>query len=250
MLLVLAGHEPGSQQQAAQRLGVDRTTMVALLDVLEGQGSGGAASSRGGPAPQRRGADRGGPRDPPPAPRGGRRGRAQVPRLTHSIGRPAAERRSPYLVTQLTGSGRRKGRPSPCRRRGADASERASGADGVDLGGLGVADGQAPVGVEEVQAAGVDGQLEVWPGRTCERALTRAVHSALLPTSGIAASSSSASWARSAVSLCTTGGASIVKITLISLPSSSVTSASAVHASASLTAWPASPRSRRGGCRG
>jgi DNA-binding MarR family transcriptional regulator len=35
VLLVLAGHEPDSQQRAAQRLGVDRTTMVALLDTLE-----------------------------------------------------------------------------------------------------------------------------------------------------------------------------------------------------------------------
>ena len=40
ILLVIAGHEPGSQQQAAQRLGIDRTTMVALLDALEGQGPG------------------------------------------------------------------------------------------------------------------------------------------------------------------------------------------------------------------
>ena len=38
VLLVLAGHEPGSQQQAAQRLGIDRTTMVALLDALEDKG--------------------------------------------------------------------------------------------------------------------------------------------------------------------------------------------------------------------
>jgi len=38
VLLVLAGHEPASQQQAAQRLGIDRTTMVALLDALEGKG--------------------------------------------------------------------------------------------------------------------------------------------------------------------------------------------------------------------
>lgn len=38
VLLVLAGHEPASQQQAAQRLSVDRTTMVALLDTLEGKG--------------------------------------------------------------------------------------------------------------------------------------------------------------------------------------------------------------------
>lgn len=38
VLLVLAGHEPPSQQQAAQRLGIDRTTMVALFDALEGKG--------------------------------------------------------------------------------------------------------------------------------------------------------------------------------------------------------------------
>jgi len=38
VLLVIAGHEPASQQQAAQRLGIDRTTMVALLDTLEGKG--------------------------------------------------------------------------------------------------------------------------------------------------------------------------------------------------------------------
>jgi DNA-binding MarR family transcriptional regulator len=38
VLLVLAGHEPASQQQAAQRLGIDRTTMVALLDALEAKG--------------------------------------------------------------------------------------------------------------------------------------------------------------------------------------------------------------------
>jgi DNA-binding MarR family transcriptional regulator len=38
VLLVLAGQEPASQQQAAQRLGVDRTTMVALLDTLEDKG--------------------------------------------------------------------------------------------------------------------------------------------------------------------------------------------------------------------
>jgi DNA-binding MarR family transcriptional regulator len=38
VLLVLAGREPGSQQQAAQRLGIDRTTMVALLDALEDKG--------------------------------------------------------------------------------------------------------------------------------------------------------------------------------------------------------------------
>ena len=38
VLLALAGHEPGSQHQAPQRLGVDRTTMVAVPDVLEGKG--------------------------------------------------------------------------------------------------------------------------------------------------------------------------------------------------------------------
>ncbi len=38
ILLVLAGHEPGSQQQAAQRLGIDRTSMVARLDALEDKG--------------------------------------------------------------------------------------------------------------------------------------------------------------------------------------------------------------------
>jgi DNA-binding MarR family transcriptional regulator len=38
VLLVLTGREPASQQQAAQRLDIDRTTMVALLDTLEGKG--------------------------------------------------------------------------------------------------------------------------------------------------------------------------------------------------------------------
>ena len=38
VLLLLADREPESQQQAAQRLGVDRTSMVALLDGLEGRG--------------------------------------------------------------------------------------------------------------------------------------------------------------------------------------------------------------------
>lgn len=38
VLLVLADREPTSQQQAAQRLGIDRTTMVALLDTLEDKG--------------------------------------------------------------------------------------------------------------------------------------------------------------------------------------------------------------------
>jgi DNA-binding MarR family transcriptional regulator len=38
ILLVIASHEPGSQHQAAQRLGIDRTSMVARLDTLEGKG--------------------------------------------------------------------------------------------------------------------------------------------------------------------------------------------------------------------
>jgi DNA-binding MarR family transcriptional regulator len=38
VLLVLAGGEPASQQQVAGRLGVDRTTMVAFLEALEGKG--------------------------------------------------------------------------------------------------------------------------------------------------------------------------------------------------------------------
>lgn len=38
VLLLLDGREPESQQQAAERLGVDRTTMVGLLDALESKG--------------------------------------------------------------------------------------------------------------------------------------------------------------------------------------------------------------------
>jgi DNA-binding MarR family transcriptional regulator len=37
VLLLLDAREPESQQQAAQRLGIDRTTMVALIDALEGK---------------------------------------------------------------------------------------------------------------------------------------------------------------------------------------------------------------------
>jgi DNA-binding MarR family transcriptional regulator len=37
VLLFLDGREPESQQQAAARLGIDRTTMVGLLDSLEGK---------------------------------------------------------------------------------------------------------------------------------------------------------------------------------------------------------------------
>ena len=38
VLLLLDGQDPQSQQQAAGRLGVDRTTMVGLLDGLEAKG--------------------------------------------------------------------------------------------------------------------------------------------------------------------------------------------------------------------
>jgi DNA-binding MarR family transcriptional regulator len=38
VLLVLAGREPASQQEAAGRLGIDRTTMVAFIDGLERKG--------------------------------------------------------------------------------------------------------------------------------------------------------------------------------------------------------------------
>jgi DNA-binding MarR family transcriptional regulator len=38
VLLVVADGEPTSQQEAARRLGVDRTTMVALFDALEDKG--------------------------------------------------------------------------------------------------------------------------------------------------------------------------------------------------------------------
>jgi len=38
VLLVIERFEPASQQQVAQRLGVDRTTMVAIIDALEAKG--------------------------------------------------------------------------------------------------------------------------------------------------------------------------------------------------------------------
>ena len=38
VLMLLDGREPESQQQAAGRLGVDRTSMVGLLDSLEAKG--------------------------------------------------------------------------------------------------------------------------------------------------------------------------------------------------------------------
>ncbi|MEV6633592.1 MarR family winged helix-turn-helix transcriptional regulator [Actinoplanes sp. NPDC051470] len=50
-LRVLAHREPASQLQVAQTLGIDRTTMVALLDVLEGKG---IITRRPDPADRRR----------------------------------------------------------------------------------------------------------------------------------------------------------------------------------------------------
>ncbi len=38
IMFLISDHEPTSQQQSAQRLGVDRTTMVALIDTLERKG--------------------------------------------------------------------------------------------------------------------------------------------------------------------------------------------------------------------
>ncbi len=38
VLLVIDSFQPASQQQVAQRLGVDRTTMVAIIDALEAKG--------------------------------------------------------------------------------------------------------------------------------------------------------------------------------------------------------------------
>jgi DNA-binding MarR family transcriptional regulator len=38
LLIHIAAHEPASQQQIAQRMQIDRTTMVALLDTLEAKG--------------------------------------------------------------------------------------------------------------------------------------------------------------------------------------------------------------------
>ncbi|WP_306746350.1 MarR family winged helix-turn-helix transcriptional regulator [Saccharothrix yanglingensis] len=50
-LRVLAHREPASQLQVAQTLGIDRTTMVALLDVLERKG---IITRRPDPADRRR----------------------------------------------------------------------------------------------------------------------------------------------------------------------------------------------------
>ncbi|MFG1942963.1 MarR family winged helix-turn-helix transcriptional regulator [Nonomuraea sp. NPDC048826] len=53
VLRVLDAPEPLSQQQAAQRLDIDRTTMVALIDSLEGKG---LVSRRPHPADRRKNA--------------------------------------------------------------------------------------------------------------------------------------------------------------------------------------------------
>jgi DNA-binding MarR family transcriptional regulator len=51
VLFLLSDREPESQQQAAQRLGVDRTTMVGLLDGLESKA---LVARRPDPADRRR----------------------------------------------------------------------------------------------------------------------------------------------------------------------------------------------------
>jgi len=51
VLLFLEGREPESQQQAAANMGIDRTTMVALLDGLEAKG---LVARRPDPADRRR----------------------------------------------------------------------------------------------------------------------------------------------------------------------------------------------------
>ena len=51
VLIVLASRGPASQQEAAGRLGIDRTTMVAFLDDLEDRG---LVTRRPGPADRRR----------------------------------------------------------------------------------------------------------------------------------------------------------------------------------------------------
>jgi DNA-binding MarR family transcriptional regulator len=51
VLIVLAGQGPASQQEAAGRLGIDRTTMVAFVDALEAKG---LVARRPDPADRRR----------------------------------------------------------------------------------------------------------------------------------------------------------------------------------------------------
>ena len=51
LLMLLDGREPESQQQTAQRAGIDRTTMVALVDGLEAKGH---VARRPDPADRRR----------------------------------------------------------------------------------------------------------------------------------------------------------------------------------------------------
>src|SRR4029453_10674317 len=63
VLVSLDERDPLSQREAAQRLGIDRTTMVALVDRLEGKG---LAERRRAPAD--RGRDDGAPHPPGRAP--------------------------------------------------------------------------------------------------------------------------------------------------------------------------------------
>jgi DNA-binding MarR family transcriptional regulator len=51
VLLVIDSFEPASQQQVAERIGVDRTTMVAIIDALETKG---IIARRPDPADRRR----------------------------------------------------------------------------------------------------------------------------------------------------------------------------------------------------
>jgi DNA-binding MarR family transcriptional regulator len=51
LLLALEGREPASQQEVANRLGVDRTSMVAYIDRLEAKG---LVTRRADPADRRR----------------------------------------------------------------------------------------------------------------------------------------------------------------------------------------------------
>ena len=53
ILLVIASHEPGSQQQAAKGAGIDRTSMVARIDALEDKGLVSRHPHAEGPAAQR-----------------------------------------------------------------------------------------------------------------------------------------------------------------------------------------------------
>ena len=79
--------------------------------------------------------------------------------------------------------------------------------------------------VEELQVDAVDGELGGLARPDAERADTRAVHTDLPPASAVTLVVVLAAAAASLMLACWTGGASIVKITWISVPSSSVTPA-------------------------